>query len=220
MGSQFVQKVYSILVVQLVITALIAAPFQSVSRGFLKANMWMYWFAVFGSLFLILCMSCCCMEAAQRFPTNYLMLFGFTVLEGVIVGFVSAMYTTDSVVLAAGLTAGIFLGLTAFACLTKSDFTGCGPYLFAALWGFVLFSLIMFVASFFTVIPHVAHKIYGALAAILFSFYIIYDTQLIVGGKHKKHEFSVDDYVFAALTVYLDIINLFLNILSLIGDRD
>lgn len=49
--------------------------------------------------------------------------------------------------------------------------------------------------------------------------YIVYDTQLIVGGAHKKHEFGVDDYVFAALNLYLDIINLFIFILSIINDR-
>ena len=46
-----------------------------------------------------------------------------------------------------------------------------------------------------------------------------YDTQLIVGGAHKKHQFGVDDYVFAALNIYLDIINLFLLLLQLLQDR-
>lgn len=218
--TQFIQKVYSILVAQLLVTVAIATPIQFVSNDWLKKNIWLYWFAMFGSLFLILGMTCCCMQAAQRFPTNYLMVFGFTVLESIVVGFVSAMYKTESVVLAAGLTAGIFFGLTAFACFTKSDFTGCGPYLFAALWGLVLFSFVMGMASFFLEIPRVAHKIFGCLGAILFSFYIIYDTQLIVGGRHKRHEFTVDDYVFAALNLYLDIINLFMDILSLVGSRD
>ena len=38
---------------------------------------------------------------------------------------------------------------------------------------------------------------------MLFSLYLVYDTQLIVGGAHKKFQFSVDDYVFAALNIYL-----------------
>lgn len=45
------------------------------------------------------------------------------------------------------------------------------------------------------------------------------DTQLIIGGKHAKFQFSVDDYVFAALNLYLDIINLFLFILQIINNR-
>ena len=40
-------------------------------------------------------------------------------------------------------------------------------------------------------------NIYAGFGCLIFSFYIVYDTQLIVGGKHAKHQFGVDDYVFA-----------------------
>ena len=59
----------------------------------------------------------------------------------------------------------------------------------------------------------------SCFGAIIFSFYIIYDTQLIIGGEHKKYQFDVDDYVFATITLYLDIINLFLYILDLLDRR-
>merc|ERR1719198_1558127 len=98
---------------------------------------------------------------------------------------------------------------------TKTDFTGFGPYLFAALLGLILMS---FLCMFFPYSP-MMQKVMAGFGAILFSFYIVYDTQLICGGKHKKHQFGVDDYVFAALNIYLDIINLFLYLLSLFGDR-
>ena len=54
---------------------------------------------------------------------------------------------------------------------------------------------------------------YAMLGTVLFSCYIVYDTQLIVGGKHKRFQFTVDDYVLAAMNLYLDILNLFLLIL-------
>ena len=46
--------------------------------------------------------------------------------------------------------------------------------------------------------------------------YIVYDTQLMMGGKHK-YSIDPEEYIFAALNLYLDIINLFLYILTLIG---
>ena len=52
--------------------------------------------------------------------------------------------------------------------------------------------------------------IYSVFGAMLFSFYIIYDTQMIMGGRHKKFSFTVDDFVVASISLYLDIINLFL----------
>merc|ERR1719375_323922 len=166
------------------------------------------------SLVLVLGVSCCCQEMARKVPYNYLFLLLVTVCEAVIVGFICAMYTGQSVLLAAGLTAGIFAGLTVYACTTNSDFTGMGGYLAAALMGLILTS---FICMFFP--SPMMQKVLGGFGAILFSFYIVYDTQLICGGKHKKHQFGVDDYVFAALNIYLDIINLFLYLLSLFGDR-
>merc|ERR1712048_1175789 len=88
-----------------------------------------------------------------------------------------------------------------------TDFTGMGPYLMAALLGLIVFGFSIMVFSW--IVPGLystAHLIYAALGAVLFSFYIVYDTQLIVGGRHKKHQFSVDDYALAALNLFLDII--------------
>ena len=59
--------------------------------------------------------------------------------------------------------------------------------------------------------------VYSSGGALIFSFYIVYDTQLIVGGEHKKIMFHTDDYVLAAISLYLDVVNLFLYILELLN---
>ena len=61
--------------------------------------------------------------------------------------------------------------------------------------------------------------VYASLGAVIFSCYIVVDTQLMMGGKHK-YNLDPEEYVFASLNLYLDIINLFLMILSLVGDRN
>lgn len=58
--------------------------------------------------------------------------------------------------------------------------------------------------------------VYSSMGVILFSIYLIYDTQMMMGGTHKA-SISPEEYVFAALTLYLDIINIFVYILSIIG---
>merc|ERR1719502_2299783 len=98
---------------------------------------------------------------------------------------------------------------------TKDDFTGMGGYLMVVLMGLILTG---FLCMFFPYSP-IAQKLMAGVGAILFAFYIVYDTQLICGGKHQKHQFGVDDYVFAALNIYLDIINLFLYLMELFGER-
>ena len=57
---------------------------------------------------------------------------------------------------------------------------------------------------------------YASLGAFIFSMYIVYDTQLMMGGKHK-YSLSPEEYIFASLSLYLDIINLFMYILMIIG---
>ena len=65
-------------------------------------------------------------------------------------------------------------------------------------------------------------KLYLLAGVLIFSLYIVYDTQTIVGGEHKNFQFDMDDYVLAALVIYLDIINLFILLLQLLqgGRRD
>lgn len=86
-----------------------------------------------------------------------------------------------------------------------------GGILFVALILLFLFGLI---AMFFP--GKTMTLVYSSCGALLFSIYLIYDTQMMMGGKHK-HSISPEEYVFAALTLYLDIINIFLYILSIIG---
>lgn len=210
--SGFIRKVYGILTAQLFVTALIAFPIQRMDAQWVLANRLYAQIAMGLSLVFVVAISCCT-KVARTVPYNYMFLFGFTVCESVIVGFISAMYTTESVVMAAMMTAGIFFGLTAYAVTTKTDFTGMGGYLMAVLLGMCVTSVVlMFFHSAFM------QTLQAGVGAILFSIYIVYDTQLICGGKHKQ-SFGVDDYVFAALNIYLDIINLFLYLLQLFGDR-
>jgi len=215
----FVRKVYGILAAQLLLTVAVAAPLHLVAASWLQSHAWLLWAAV-SMTFVTMCAMACCQQVTREYPTNYLVLFGFTIAEAVVVGFISASYTWQSVLLCAGLTAMIFFGLTAFACTTKVDFTGLGPYLFGALlslcaWGFMVSLLwsLGFPMEW-------AVLLYDLVGVVIFVFYIIYDTQLILGGNHSQHEFGVDDYVFAALNLYLDIIQLFLHLLRLLGEKN
>lgn len=58
--------------------------------------------------------------------------------------------------------------------------------------------------------------VYASLGAFVFSMYLIYDTQMMVGGNHK-YAISPEEYIFAALNLYLDVVNIFLYILTIIG---
>ena len=55
------------------------------------------------------------------------------------------------------------------------------------------------------------------MGAALFGLYLVFDTQMMMGGNHK-YALSPEEYIFAALNLYLDIVNLFLYILSILNE--
>jgi len=132
--------------------------------------------------------------------------------EGVMLGTVSTFYEVDAVLIAVGITAGVTFALTIFAFQTKIDFTACGGALCALL---VIFMIAGIVLMF---LPKTKWMMvgFGSAGALIFSLYIIYDTQLMMGGKHK-YSLSPEEYIFAALNIYLDVINLFMYILMIVG---
>lgn len=77
--------------------------------------------------------------------------------------------------------------------------------------------LILFIATLFTNSPFITN-LYCCIGVMLFGIYLIIDTQMILGGK--TIELSIDDYALAAMLLYIDIIQIFLYILQLLGKKD
>ena len=146
----------------------------------------------------------------KSYPTNLLFLTGFTLLEAYTISVIVSFYQTQIVLNAVILTGGIFVFLTLFACQTRYDFTSWMPYLFGALWGLLLFG---FMAAF---LPYssTAELVYGGLAALIFSAYILVDTQLVMRHHHVEEEIA------ASISLYLDIINLFLAIPRILNSQN
>lgn len=222
----FARKVYGILGAQLVVTTLIAGIMVRSGHQWLRSNP----SVVLGVVSLSAMMSLglagifsCCPEAMRRSPLNYGLLALLTVAEGILTGFACLQYTLGSVVLCAGLTALVVMGLSFYALRTKNDMTSYGPYLLCFVLVLFGVGLVMTFAASLGLVSspmfNALQILYAAAGALLFSVYIVYDTQLIMGGNHQ-HEFSVDDYAMAAICLYLDIIQLFLSLLRLLGEKD
>jgi FtsH-binding integral membrane protein len=203
----FVRKVYAILSVQLVATAVLSSIsfFNSAYKDWIQSNQWMVWVSLFGALgFMGLTF-----WKRKSYPTNLLFLAGFTGFEAYSVSVIVSFYQSKIVLEAVLLTAGIFMALTVFACQTKYDFTSWMPYLFGGLWALIM---IGFLAAFFPYNSK-AELAYGVVAALIFSGYILVDTQLIMRHYHVEEEIA------AAISLYLDIINLFLAILRILNSQ-
>jgi len=215
----FIRKVYGVLSWQLLLTVAVAFPLQGLPSTWWASNQWLLLTSLVGSIIATCAMSCC-PKVTETTPTNYIFLFGFTLFEAVLVGFVSAQYTAGSVMACFAATAIIFVGMTIYAWTTKSDFTGMGPYLVGALLALIALGCVQGLLTCFGIQTPMMTMLYSAGGVLLFTMFIVYDTQLIIGeyGGHKT-QFTVDQYVPAALNLYLDVINLFLDLLRLLGDK-
>merc|ERR1719323_752716 len=116
----------------------------------------------------------CCSGILRSFPTNYLFLFCFTAFEGVMIGFISAAYTWQSVVLAAGITLVVFLGLTVYCCTTTTDFTGYHVYFFSLLLALSVFGTVLFILAMCGVHILWLTILYDCLGVLVFVGYIIF----------------------------------------------
>jgi len=204
----FIRKVYGILSIQLLITVLMASlTFIPVVKAFCLTNIWLFWVCLILSIVIIIPLLCF-RDIARSYPMNYALLVGWTICESYMVAVCCSTYDPQIVITAAALTCAVTLGLTYYACTTKTDFTWMGGLLFVCLVVMLFFGIL----AFFIPILKLVYCIFGVL---LYSIYLIYDTQLIMGKFGNEYE--IDDYIIAAIMVYIDIIQIFLYLLQILG---
>jgi len=194
--------------VQLLATATVSAlSMMSESyKNFIQQTPALMWVSLIGS-FVFLGLT---FWKRKSYPTNLLFLAGFTAMEAYSISVIVSFTDSRIVLQALFFTLGIFIALSLFACQSKYDFTHWAPYLFGALWVVVLFG---FMSMFF---PHSSSVElgYGVVCALIFSGYILVDTQMIMRHYHVEEEIA------ASISLYLDIINLFLAILRILNSQN
>ncbi|CAF2562956.1 unnamed protein product [Rotaria sp. Silwood2] len=211
----FIRKVYLMLLIQLSITfGLIAVfHFTPLIREYVQSpdGRWLY-FASYVAFLVTYFVLVCSKNAGRKFPLNLILLAIVTLSMGYMMGMISAYYKIESVLIAFGITVFVCFGVTLFSFQTKYDFTSCFGILFVVSLALLAFGIV----CIFTY-SRMMHTIYAGLGAVAFSIFLAVDTQLIMGGK--RHEISPEDHVFASLMLYIDVIYIFVYILSLFGYR-
>jgi modulator of FtsH protease len=141
---------------------------------------------------------------------NMIVLFAFTFVSGLTIA--PLLYTILGMAGGAGIVANAFGlitvafgGLSLFAMNTKRDFGAMGKMLFITLIVVVVASLI----NIFTQSP-LFQIVIASISAILFSGFILYDTQNIIRGAYSSP-------IEAAIALYLDFLNLFISLLQILG---
>lgn len=127
-------------------------------------------------------------------------------------------YTAESIGAVFGITAALFAALSVFGYITKIDLGRVGTFCFMALIGLIIAQLV----NIFIVKSDLGFTILSGIAVLIFSGLTAYDTQKIKETNVLGDEGSDEDQkqaINGALELYLDFINLFLNLLRLFGSR-
>jgi hypothetical protein len=202
----FIQKVYSILFVQILGTCVVAGVLSQ-SRStieWIQAHPWAFYLPLLGTLINLGLL----WWKRHSHPTNFILLGTFTLLESFAIGVTISFYDQTIVLQALLITLGVFLGLTLFTIQSKYDFSGMGPFLFAGLLVMIFGGLV----SIFFPFSRTADLIFSLCGALLFCGYVVYDTYVIT------KRLSPDEYIMGAISLYLDFINLFLYILRVLNN--
>ncbi|HTI63465.1 MAG TPA: Bax inhibitor-1/YccA family protein [Gemmatimonadaceae bacterium] len=150
---------------------------------------------------------------ARVFPKNVLLTLLFTFVEGVFIAPFLAyaeQAAPGTVSQAALLTFAAFGGLSLYATLSRRDFSAWGSF-------FIIGLIVLFVAMLINafVASAAASLWISAVGVLVFAGLLVFDTWRLL----RSGTFGQDDYVIAAVQIYLDLLNMFLFILSLLGNR-
>lgn len=210
----FIRKIYVILSLQLLLTigvASVVSTVHPISNFIVSSGTGL---AVYIGIILVpLIVLWPLSYYYQKHPVNLILLTIFTTALAFAIGLTCAFTKGKIILEAVILTAVVVITLTLYtfwAARRGHDFNFLGPFLSGALMVLIVFSII----QIFFPLGKISTMIYGGVASIVFCGYIIYDTDNLI------KRYTYDEYIWASVSLYLDIINLFLNLLALLRAAD
>lgn len=224
--NSFIVRVYAILTGQLSlvgISVLLFGRYPLLSRWMLFRGRAVPMLSLLISMITLTIFSSS--ERARRTsPMKWQLLSLFSIAEAVVIGFITSFYKTKTVLSATMSTAVATFAITMYTLLNKNpkrDLSQWGASLSSMgmifiFYGFLhLLSLVGILPPGFLPYNEILYSLFGTS---LFSLYLAHHTSLIVSGKHSKYQLNDKDYVFGAVLLYNDIINIFLYLLRLLED--
>jgi FtsH-binding integral membrane protein len=204
--ATLVRRTYSLVLVSVLVT-MVGASF-GLSQPRLLATVAAHPFIAF------LCMIAPLLVATRKqadFPINIGLVFLFNFVVGVTISPALYFYGRTQPGLigqAAVLTIGAFGILTMYAFVSRRDFSAWGSFLMVGLWVLIGTMVLNF---FFQ--SALAGLWLASVTVLLFSGLLVFDTWRL------RNRYGPDDYVGASVQIYLDLLNIFMAILRLTGNR-
>ena len=173
------------------------------------------WVAILAPIGLILFASF--RAATMSVTTTKVIYWAIVALNGIGFTLLIYRYTGTSLARTFFITAAAFAALSLYGYTTKRSLSGLGTFLFMGLIGILIAGIVnIFLQS------SMLHFIISAAGVLIFAGFTAYDTQQIKEQYAEAWGTDVQEKVaiFGALNLYLDFVNMFQMLLSLIGDRE
>jgi hypothetical protein len=167
------------------------------------------WLIILSPLAIVLVMS----FGAERLSNNALILcfVAFAGLNGLAMGSLLLVFTGASVATAFFLAAAVFATFAILGYTTKRDLTSMGSFLLVGLIGIIIAGIV----NIWLALPALAATI-NVLAVLIFVGLTAYDVQMLKNNYYAGGD-SAKVRTMGALSLYMDFINIFINLLQLIG---
>lgn len=154
---------------------------------------------------------------SRSYPWNFLLLGLFTVFQSLSVGTAAVFMDPATVCMGAMYTLTVLAGITLYSFQPNPamDLTTAGTGLLAAMISGLVGLFFARVLGY-----SVDTVLVSGLFAVLWAMWIAVDTQQIIGGKKAKRKFSSKDYIPAAVSLYVDVIGLLMDLLRMLKRMD
>ena len=196
----FIKKVYSLLAMSMGSAAVGAYLGSGPLLLLVAPNMMLFFILQIALIFFA-------SFAARKPGLNMVALFSFTTVSGLTLGPLLYQVGPSIAAEAFALTAITFAGLSMYVVYSKKDFSFMSGFLMTGLIVLVVGGLL----NMFFIQSGMMHFVMSGASVLLFSGFILYDTSNIM------RYYGTDEYVSATLALYLDVLNLFIALLSILG---
>ena len=209
--SRFMLKVFGILLTQFIFTfGLILICQIKKIKNFLFTHtiLLIILMSISGFIFLTsFIIFMCKPDIMRKVPHNYIVLFLITICETILLCYISILYSFIYVLGAIAYVTAICIAIFGISLFNKIDMKFLGMSLIILIFIGLTYGLLALIFR-----SYYLNFLFCLIGALIFELFIVYDTQLI------RDQYDIDDYIFAALTLYFDIIRLFIQILKILGN--
>lgn len=215
--NRFFAKIYGYVALGVGISALVAylslTVLWELTLNILMAGSWIIWVIMLAEIGLVMFASG---AAAKNSPLALPLFIAYSAINGFTIGIMLLFYTGETVLLAFVTAVGMFAVMAIIGATTKKNLSAMGQALLAALVGVIIASVV----NFFLQSSGMSYII-SLISVVIFAGLIAYDNQRIryvfeETGGNVQEGWAIS----LALQLYLDFVNLFLNLLRVLGRRN